>query len=226
MEDLAQSKTPPQETSQTSPRDGVVRDHRILAWQGAGADERHMTRKHSELLAHEKWSACWKVACKVVEDCGIIVLLGSRGNGKTQMGVELIRVACSNYEPTEDELQYGTMRAVASYTRLRDLHMTIRQAYGSAPKISEKDAVHLLLRPHLLVIDECQESSGSKDSDWAAQTFTYILDKRYGLMRPTVLIANCNKQQFVKLAGSSITDRIKEDGGFLSFDWPSFRGVK
>lgn len=101
--------------------------------------------------------------------------------------------------------------------------MAIKMAYGLNAQITERDAVVSLTMPHLLVIDECQESS---DSPWAAQTLTYVLDKRYGLMKPTVLIANCLKPQFVKLAGSSITDRIKESGGFLMFNWPSFRGVK
>ncbi|KKL86168.1 hypothetical protein LCGC14_1947420 [marine sediment metagenome] len=222
MDGLEQSKTSPPETSPISPRDRQVDEHRFFAWDHAGADSRHMRRKHDEMLKHEKWAACWEVACKVVDDSGILVLLGSRGNGKTQMGVELIRRACMDYEPTDMDLSYGRPRKVARYIRLRDLHMAIKMAYGLNAQITERDAVVSLTMPHLLVIDECQESS---DSDWAAQTLTYVLDKRYGLMKPTVLIANCLKPQFVKLAGSSITDRIKESGGFLMFNWPSFRGA-
>ena len=185
-----------------------------------GVDERHRQKKLIDLLTNKMWAGCWKVACDVVDNCGILVLLGTRGNGKTQMSVELLRRACLNYLPaSETELQWQQAK-IASYRRIRELHMSIREAYGPAPKCSEADSITSFVSPKLLVIDECQEIT---DSEWAAQTLTHIIDRRYGSMKPTVLVANATKEQFAKLTGDSITDRVKEGGGFIVFDWPSFR---
>lgn len=191
---------------------------------GCGADQRHKNKNLDELLTHKQWSNRWKVACNGVDDNGIIALIGTRGNGKTQMGVQLILRACKLYEPTEDELNHKVAKGIVSYKRLRELHMLIRQAYSPGSMVTESQAIEQFVTPRLLVVDECQEINEGK-SDWAKQTFTYILDRRYGKMRPTVLIANCNQNQFRTLVGDSICDRIKEGGGIVRFEWDSFRGA-
>lgn len=159
------------------------------------------------LAEHAKWASAYEQAMAVAERGELCVLLGPRGNGKTQCAVEIIRMFC---------------RRVLSclYVRSREVGMRLRQAYGSMSTLTEIAAVRQFQEPHLLVIDECQERP---DRDFELRSFTLILDRRYGALRPTILIANCTPEQFATLMGGSVTDRLKEGGGIVPFDWPSFR---
>lgn len=178
-------------------------------FEQSGADERHRDRPFAALAQHGGWAAAFAAACKIVDAGGILVLLGDRGNGKTQLGVELIRRSCSNLRQ-------------ARYYRSREIGMTLRQAYNRGNTLTEEDAVKIFTDPPLLVVDECQERS---DNDWEIRSFNLIVDKRYGRKLATVLIANCTSKQFARLMGAGIVDRIKESGGKIVLDWPSFRGT-
>lgn len=182
-------------------------ERRVRLWEQSGVDARHAPLRLDEFMEHEKWADALKRARRIVERNAMLVLLGDRGNGKTQLAVELIRQTCNNLKS-------------AVYVRSREIGMCMRRAYGSDASITEIAAVDRFVAPHLLVIDECQERP---DSDWEIRTLTLLLDKRYGAMKPTVMIANCTDEQFKDLMGSSIVDRLKEGGGRIMFDWPSFR---
>lgn len=177
-------------------------------WAESGVPTRHATRDQAQMRSHARFAEECRVSSGVVDAGGIIVFLGDRGNGKTQCGVELIRRACRRGES-------------ALYLRSREIGMRLREAYDDGSQLTEREAVDLLVRPHLLVVDECQERP---DRDWEIRSFNLIIDKRYGEGRPTVLIANTTEPQFRALMGGAILDRIKEDGGGARvFDWPSFR---
>ncbi len=176
-------------------------------WVASGVDERHRNAKHGELVMHEKWGENYQKAVEVVDEGGILVMLGYRGNGKTQMAAQLILGSCLRLRP-------------AIYIRCREIGMRLRMAYDNNESVTESQAIAGFVEPHLLVIDECQERP---DKDWEIRSLTLILDKRYGAIRPTIMIANCKQDQFTKLMGSSVASRIQETGGFLWFDWPSFR---
>lgn len=188
------------------------REHQRRAvelWDKAGVGNLHAQAKLMDLLTHDKWAKAWDAAQNVVDHKGMLVLLGDRGNGKTQLGVELIRRASK-------QLKRGL------YTRARQIGMAIRESYDS-PKLTEMECVKRFTQPYLLVIDEVQERP---DTDFEQRTFTMILDMRYETMRPTVLIANASPAQFKKLVGSSVTDRIHDRGSTIEFKWPSFRRAK
>ena len=178
-------------------------------WEESGVrDTRHGKRRHGDMLKHERFAQEFRIACGVVDQGGIIVFLGDRGPGKTQCGVELIRRACSRLQS-------------ALYLHSREVGMRLREAYDDGSQLTEREAVAQLVRPHLLVVDECQERP---DRDWEIRSFNLIMDQRYRADRPTVLIANTTEPQFRVLMGGAILDRIKEDGGGARvFDWPSFR---
>lgn len=180
---------------------------KLQLWDMAGVDERHRAAKIGTLVKHEPWADALQEASHIVDAGSTVVLLGKRGNGKTQMAVELIRRCCLQMQP-------------AMYIRSREVGMALREAYKPGATKSEKQSVDHFVKPHLLVIDECQERP---DSDWEIRTTTLILDKRYGSMRPTVLIANCTDQQFKNLMGASIVDRLFEGGAVIDFSWESFR---
>jgi len=185
------------------------KDYALRLWEESGVPSRHANKKRMDLLCHERFAREFNVACRVLDAGGIIVFLGDRGNGKTQCGVELIRLSC------------GLLQS-ALYLRSREIGMRLREAYDDGAQLTEREAIDQLVRPHLLVVDECQERP---DRDWEIRSFNLIIDKRYGEGRPTVLIANTTEPQFRVLMGGAILDRIKEDGGGARvFSWPSFRG--
>lgn len=177
----------------------------------AGFDVRHRQPKSADLARHAGWKAAVDGAWGMVQAGGVVVLLGDRGNGKTQAAYELARRAAWHG-------QHSTR-----YLRCREVGMEIRRAYGKDGEVTEAEAVSQFVRPWLLVLDECQERM---DTDHEARTLTLILDKRYGAVRPTVLIANTTEAGFRLLMRSSVIDRIKEGGGIRVFGWGSFRQAK
>lgn len=189
------------------PDEDYANEARADCWEQLGADERHRARRPWELVSHQGWCQAVLKTASVVGTGGIVALLGARGNGKTQATIEIARECSRQLLP-------------CLYIRSREIGMALREAYDNIG-LTEREAVERFVRPFLLIVDECQERP---DKDWETRSHTLILDKRYGALRPTILIANSTKGQFVKLMGTSVADRIMEGGGAITFDWPSFRG--
>ncbi len=169
---------------------------------------RHRKATPHELLKHGKWSlALAKANRAIFTGSGLIAFLGDRGNGKTQMGVELIR-------------ENSRLGKSSTYIRSRDIGMEIRQSYKQGALSTDKSVIDRLSRVKLLVIDELQEQP---DTDFEMKNLRLIVDNRYGAMLPTVLIANMTLKVFMDHVGGSIVDRIHEGGLVINFDWPSFR---
>jgi len=180
-------------------------------WESSGVSKRHMICDTKIIMQHKKFSISYSKALAVIHVGGTVLLLGDRGNGKTQCGVELIRSLCFN-----------DLRS-CRYIRCREIGMKLREAFGGKSNLTEMAAMEQFVRPYLLVIDECQERM---ESDFEVRSLTLIIDKRYGECKPSVLIANCSEKNFTSLLGPSIIDRAKEGGGAVLFDWPSFRGAR
>ena len=177
-------------------------------WEQCGIGERHRRMDVAELKKHAKFTEKFMLAENIVNEGGIVLVFGDRGSGKTQLGVELVRSACQQLKGSR-------------YIHCRQIGMKLREAFKNNATITEAQAVENFARPKLLVIDECQERM---ESDFEYRSLTLILDLRYADLKSTVLIGNCNEQQYIEFLGSSIIDRAKEGGGSLCFDWKSFRG--
>jgi DNA replication protein DnaC len=197
------------EAAEKARADKARKERAIALWTASGVDKRHRMRKYEDLAKHQRWAETFDAGMEVVSNGGIIALLGDRGNGKTQCGVEMVRRFCRQLHP-------------CLYVRSREIGMKLREAFRS-DTIKERDQVEFFVKPQLLVIDEAQEKP---DSDFEQRSLTLILDRRYGEMKPTVIIANLDEPEFRRLVGVSVVDRIREGGGILMFDWPSFRLTK
>ena len=152
----------------------------------------------------------WAVKADIIEkgfDEGgfMCAILGKRGTGKTQMGVELIRYALS-------------LAKSCIYRKMCEIFMAIKQGYNS--KMSEEDVLLPFRRAELLILDEIQERS---QSDWENQLITYLIDRRYDDMKSTVLIGNVEVKDAKDSLGASIYSRLIETGGVIECDWKSFR---
>ncbi len=138
-------------------------------------------------------------------------LIGKRGTGKTQMAFWLAST-----------LQYHGYVSKAFYFTAVDLFSTIKSWYG----LPGDDAGHnnrILWDVPLLVIDEMHERVESEHED---KMLSHLIDKRYGRIKPTLLIANIQPSEMQQAFGASVLSRLTEDGKVVVCDWPSFRGAK
>lgn len=137
----------------------------------------------------------------------LVALVGGRGPGKTQMGVELMKHAT-------DKLRS------AYYDTLTGLFLEIKSTFKKDSQHTEADVVRKMARPMLLVIDELGKRS---DGEWENRILFEIIDRRYRDMRDTLLISNHNKDQFLQAIDPSLASRIDETGGIVECTWESFR---
>lgn len=170
----------------------------------------------------QPWLLAYEKARRVVEDGGIVVLHGTRGGGKTRMAYELTKQCIYPQDRRCAVVSGFTMpkRRTSAYSTAMGFFLDVRATYGKKSQRSERDAVEDMTTPGLLVLDEIQERS---ESPWENRLLTHVLDSRYASLRPTILIANLTAGELKESLGPSIMDRIRETGGSIEFNWPSYR---
>lgn len=136
----------------------------------------------------------------------ILLLLGDRGCGKTQIATWLAssRVA-------------GGFGA-GIYAKAFDLLAEIKQSWSG--RGVESEILRRYRTTSFLVIDEFQERS---ESDWDNRTLTNIIDHRYDRRLATLLIANLTPDEASKHIPRSILSRCQETGGIIECGWGSYR---
>lgn len=153
------------------------------------------------------WGTKEKELCKMLGTGFLVALVGGRGPGKTQMGVELMKTHTDNLKS-------------AYYNTLTGIFLEIKATFKNDSHDTEEDLVDRMVKPSLLVIDEVGRRS---DSDWENRIFFEIVDRRYREMRDTLLIANHTKEQFLQCIGESLASRMRETGGIVECNWESYR---
>lgn len=178
-------------------------------WEKSGVMPRHRNFRVADVDASKPDEGRWleKLAiCRKQMGTGcLLALVGLRGNGKTQMAVELIREAC--------------LKRNARYATAMDFFMDVKAAYRE-DGADERSVIDRFVQPDLLVLDEAHERG---NTDWEGRLLTYLMDQRYGKCKDTVLIANMSREAFVESVGPSIASRMSETGGVVECDWGSFR---
>lgn len=139
---------------------------------------------------------------------GILVgLVGGRGNGKTQMAVELMRHTVNK------------MLAARFITAI-GFFMEIKATYRRESDKTEKAVMDEFCAPQLLVLDEISKRS---DSNWENDLLFELLNRRYNDQKDTILISNQPQAELEAFLGASIVSRMNETGGFVPCTWPTFR---
>lgn len=185
---------------------------------------------HEGLWTNDRWKAALVVASGQIGQGGIISLIGARGTGKTQMAVELMRLAidqecCRPDRPIRDDeamripaKELRTERP-ALYTRAMEMFMAFRDGFREGG-VGESAAIRQFTDPRMLVIDEVQERGNTEYED---RMLTHVIDCRYGDRKDTVLVCNLTREQMRESLGASIVSRIQEVGVVIECNWPSFR---
>lgn len=151
------------------------------------------------------WAGHFEKVMQKGEEGGIIALIGPRGTGKTRLAAESMR----NLAPDK-----------GIYTTAMGLFLRIRASFGKDSRESESDIVSELAKTPMLILDEVQERGNTA---WEDRVLTHILDRRYGQMVPTIIIANLTEAALVDCLGDSIVSRLTETGGIIEIDGPSHR---
>lgn len=170
---------------------------------------------------HPAWSEkLGKLQTTILRPDGCIVaLIGGRGTGKTQLATALARFAAEQAVCVHPLLQTSQ---VALYASLPDLLIRVRATYaGKRGGDTEAAIIGELSRCRLLILDEIHEACGT---DWASGFLTSLVDRRYREPLDTILISNEQPEAFARTVGASVADRLRECGGFVTCNWPSFRG--
>lgn len=137
----------------------------------------------------------------------LIGMIGGRGPGKTQMGVELMKFHTGNLKS-------------AQYSTATEFFMKVKQTYKSGSEDSEFDVIKEFRKKSFLVLDETGKRG---ETDWENRLLFELIDKRYQDMSDTLMISNENQPEFIASIGPSLASRMQETGGIIQCNWPSFR---
>jgi len=171
----------------------------------------------------KEWLAKFRENLPRIESGAILIFRGERGTGKTRMAYELakdcrfvklppMRQTVAGHEMTVDRKAY--------YTTAMMLFIRLRSSYRHDSPESELDIMRELSDASLVVIDELQERG---ETEFENQKITAVIDARYQRGFPTILISNLARADFLKSVSPSVLSRIQENGGFVAFNWKSYR---
>lgn len=136
-------------------------------------------------------------------------------------------VFCGNVGTGKTHLACGIARQVMAQGRqavfssvLRAVRM-VKDTYHRDSKKTEDQVIQELTEPDLLILDEIGVQFGS---DTEKMLLSDIINSRYELIKPSILISNLGLQDLDDYLGSRVMDRLREGGGkAIVFDWGSYR---
>ena len=197
-------------------------------WESAGFPLRHRRRLLSEVKKLSPGDATtqglfmpWEgkareralqASQRICQGDGLILLVGPRGPGKTQLATELALVL--------DRSLGERGRNRASYLYRPGGGLLDDEKAGWDRKENGRGALYNAGGVRLRVLDEIQEVS---HTEWSSTQLTRLIDDRYQNMRSTIMIANLELESVQEFVGASAWSRIKETGLVVPCDWGSFR---
>ena len=131
------------------------------------------------------------------------VMIGNAGTGKTHLACAILR-----------EYGYGLYRTAP------DIVEELRRAKSFTASETEADLIRHYGHTPLLVIDEI----GRGIEATAEKYMIYqVLNARYNTRKPTVLISNHTKKDFLQYIGVAAADRLVESADMLEMNGESYR---
>jgi DNA replication protein DnaC len=154
---------------------------------------------------------------KIVKDCMIefakniddnlkigrnIMLAGNSGTGKTHLSIAMAKIA----------IEYGY---TALFTTVGEMIDKINEAGWNKATAIDNYTV-----PDLLILDEITYMLNNEEQ----KNLFKIINKRYELIKSTIILTNLSIAQWKNLLGFRITDRMRQDKSMiLYFTWESYR---
>jgi DNA replication protein DnaC len=151
---------------------------------------------------HPKWA---KTRDTIIEKLGsgfLILVIGNRNTGKTQLAVETAFAA------------HGQQRSVRFATAW-DMFDRLKQSFTTG----ETRYKSTLNTTRYLIIDEIDKRIRS---DWENGALFELINLRYNRELDTLLLGNLQPDQLNEHLGPSIIRRINETGTTFLVDWPPY----
>lgn len=160
--------------------------------------------------------ACQQFAETFKADAGGgLWLIGPPGTGKTHLGSAIVSHVIRHHLRT------------ASIHAVHQVMQMLRESFGrkegtgwNEPETTDQ-LLHRLGNQPLLVLDEI---GVARDSEWQREQLFAIVDERYRLERPTVVISNLTVPELKGVLGERVYDRLREGARVVPMTWPSHRG--
>jgi DNA replication protein DnaC len=139
----------------------------------------------------ESWGNAYESFKNSLKGGNTYVVHGPRGTGKTQFAAS----CCGYYAFKLKEKPY--------YITSHEMFLDIRTSQ------SEVETFKLYTDFDFLVIDQFESRS---DSDYENRTLDQIIDKRYALLKTTMIITNEKEDSLAATLGKNIIRRMMQDG--------------
>ena len=199
-----------------------ARDEEIKAWEKA-QDLRAKKERYQRQVPERYWSESIDTYKTDTEErrkakakaesfiqavkCGkfqTLVFLGTVGTGKTHLASGIV-YECGGF--------YRLAPAIVE---------EIRRAKSFNAKETEADILDTYGRASLLVIDEIGRGVVAAEEQYMLYQ---IINERYNRRKPTVLISNQTKKDFLNYVGIAAADRLTESAQVVEFTGQSYRAV-
>lgn len=131
-----------------------------------------------------------------------LCMLGDPGTGKTHLACAMLR-------------EYG-----GQYRTAPELVEELRRAKSYTSEYTEPEIVDYYGRVPLLVIDEIGRGINATDEKYMIYQ---VINARYCTKKPTVLISNYNKSDFLQYIGVAAADRLVESADIIETSGASYR---
>ena len=181
---------------------------KLERYQKSGVPERYLNEAlDTYKITNEMQATAAKAAKNFLYalKCGefkSLVLIGNAGTGKTHLACAIIREVGGKYRTALDIVE--EMRRAKSFTA-NDTEADIIKYYGHVP---------------LLVIDEIGRGISATDEKY---TLYQIINARYNTRKPTILISNHKKADFLSYIGVAAADRLVESAEIWELNGESYR---
>lgn len=184
---------------------------RIERYKKSGVPERYWTES---LDTYQVTNKMQETAARAIGEflreikCGAfrtLVLIGTAGTGKTHLACGAIR-------------EYG-----GKFANAPDIIEEIRRAKSFSADQTEKQIIDHYSHVKLLVVDEIGRGIAATDEKYILYQ---IINARYNTRKPTVLISNFTKADFLKYIGVAAADRLVESGDIVEMNGESFRKLR
>ena len=140
-------------------------------------------------------------------DCGVfrsLIFIGTVGTGKTHLALSIIRECGGMYRLSPNIVE--ELRRAKSFTA-KESEAEILENYGNA---------------RLLVIDEIGRGVAAAEEQYMLYQ---IINERYNRQKPTILISNQTKKDFLNYVGIAAADRLTESAQVVEFTGQSYRAT-
>ncbi|MCQ9423358.1 ATP-binding protein [Pseudomonas sp. LJDD11] len=141
-----------------------------------------------------------------------LMLLGEIGNGKTHLACAILQ------HIVRVEGASGLIVTAEA------IMQAVTDSFRSNAGPSKSELLTELAAVDLLVIDEVGMHTPRPGRDFMPSLLHEVIDRRYQLVLPTILISNQGRERLPDFIGPRALDRLREKGGLLApFTWSSAR---